>query len=269
MCDESDESDHPLIPRRHKSAEVAKRLARRVANLDAAALRRARREIVALAALIDSDYRELTALPSTAAARELSRMVAEEREPLRQRMRRGNLRLPIRQVPRCCDEIAMRAAPYTTGAGLKLWGFSCAMGDAEQHTFVIYLNTAHQPGAVAMTAAHELGHYFEHTMSGGPTLASFAPMAADFAGHLRNRGELFADSAAAMAAFDGDAADAMAPCAREGTVEIAMLAHDLAQPAFRIDLRRGAMSASWRLRYLAAAIHYAKLRVALRETADI
>lgn len=162
----------------------------------------------------------------------------------------------------------MHAAPYTAGAGLGLWGFSCAM-NAGQGTFVIYLNTAHLPGAVAVTAAHELGHYFQHSMFSGSAHIGFAPMAADFAAHLNYEGELFSDSAAALASFSATAAGEMARRPRRSMAERTAQAHELTHPEYRIDFTSTVMNPHWRLRYLAASIHFMKLRIALLEAAGI
>jgi hypothetical protein len=193
-----------------EDVETAKRLAQRTLGLGSSALRRTAREMAELDAVMASDYRSLVALPSAAAARELAGLVASEFQPLHECWKGRRVHFRVKRPAPCCQEIAVHGAPYTAGAGLGLWGFSCAM-KAGQGTFVIYLNTAHLSGAVAVTAAHELGHYFQHSMFSGSAHFAFAPMAADFAAHLNYAGELFSDSAAALATFSAKAAGEMAP----------------------------------------------------------
>jgi hypothetical protein len=251
-----------------EDVETAKRLAQRTLGLDSSTLRRTAREMAELDAVMASDYRSLVALPSAAAARELAGLVASEFQPLHECWKGRRVHFRVKRPAPCCQEIAVHGAPYTAGAGLGLWGFSCAM-KAGQGTFVIYLNTAHLPGAVAVTAAHELGHYFQHSMFSGSAHFGFAPMAADFAAHLNYAGELFSDSAAALATFSAKAAGEMARRRHRSMAERTAQAHELAHPEYRIDFTSTVMNPHWRLRYLAASIHFMKLRIALLEAAGI
>ena len=50
-------------------------------------------------------------------------------------------------------EVALRAEPYRAGAGLALRGFYCRAKLGDKSKFVIFVNTAHHPGAVAATSA--------------------------------------------------------------------------------------------------------------------
>jgi len=50
-------------------------------------------------------------------------------------------------------ELEVRAERYTKGAGLALRGFFCRANLGTASKFVIFVNTAHHPGAVAATLA--------------------------------------------------------------------------------------------------------------------
>ena len=270
MGSKSEQTDNPDQPNnRDDSGETAKRTARCILGIDNSALRSAAGELAELETVLAADYSSLAALPRGSDARELARLVACEFPALGEWRRRRVARFRVQRPAVCCGEIAVRAAPYTVGAGLGLWGFSCAMRGQNHGTFVIYLNTAHLPGAVAVTAAHELGHYFQHSIHPSTTHVGFAPMAANFAAHLSEEAELFSDSAAAFASFSAGAARRMARASDRSMAERAARAQELAQPEYRIDFTASTVNLRWRLRYLTAGIHFMKLRVALLDEAGV
>jgi hypothetical protein len=181
---------------------------------------------------------------------------------------------------RAC-EIVVRARPYLEGAGLSLWGFSCTLRVGGKIKHVIFLNTAHEPGAIATTIGHEIGHLIYRAMVKqrvGATEGSVSDMAAMepvFSGHLGCVEELFSDSVVALSAYG-----------RRGTKQIlrqgAAPARSIAQavqglqnafglidPRYRIDLTRRGIEPPWRIRYLTAMVHFFKLRCALLEIAGI
>src|SRR5581483_7653608 len=100
-------------------------------------------------------------------------------------------------------EIELRAEPYTEGAGLALRGFFCRTTIGRHAKFVIFVNTAHHPGAAAATLGHELGHYIYGSIRGerSPMVAF---MDGSFAKHLNEEDELFADSLVALAAYSSE-----------------------------------------------------------------
>src|SRR5271155_1815866 len=87
-------------------------------------------------------------------------------------------------------ELGLRAKPYRTGAGLSLRGFYCRADLGEKSKFVIFVNTAHHPGAVGATLGHELGHFIYGSLV-GEKAAHTAFMEGAFANHLIEQDELF------------------------------------------------------------------------------
>src|SRR5439155_3305864 len=97
----------------------------------------------------------------------------------------------------------VRAEPYRKGAGLALRGFFCRADVGDAKKFVIFLNTAHLPAAVAATFGHELGHYLYGSLVGEyQTMSAF--IEGTFAKHLTEEHELFADACVAFAAYNKD-----------------------------------------------------------------
>jgi hypothetical protein len=227
-------------------------------------------ELSELAQVLSADYRTAPGLPSAELTRALVRIAKSGVNPRRKAWRRWrkveDYRVRLSRFDSA--EIAVHASPYTRGAGLMLWGFSCDARNGNDGTFVIFLNTAHQPGAVAATVAHELGHYIHRAIVGGDC-GSAAPLATDFAGHLHDSGELFADGLAALSAFGIKAPRTL----KRGGSRVAAdeIAEALAaiDSEYRIDFADPALTPAWRVRYLTATVHFYKLRMALRETAGI
>jgi len=197
-------------------------------------------------------------LPSREMARELVRVARGGIDPRRKAWKRWRSAQDylVRLRGFDPDRIAVHAAPYTRGAGLLLWGFSCDARRGDDGAFVIFLNTAHQPGAIAATVAHELGHYIHRSIL-GRTEATSAPLAADFASHLDDPAELFSDSLAALSAF---------PQVRSGELAEAI---EFIDRDYRIDFAGPGLGDEWRIRYLASTVHMFKLRGALLETAGV
>lgn len=229
-------------------------------------------ELAELAGVLATDYRTVPALPSPEMTRRLAGFAKTSIDPRRDAWRkwRNSENFRVRLPDFDSDEIAVHAAPYTRGAGLLLWGFSCDTRSGDRGAFVIFLNTAHQPGAVTATVAHELGHYIHKSIT-GDECAPLSPLAANFASHLDDEGELFSDSLVALSAYSTEAV-AKARYSRSGTIgwiEEILNARDYIRPEYRIDFSGKLVSPVWRIRYLAAVIHFFKLRKALLETAGI
>jgi hypothetical protein len=226
-----------------------------------------------LTAVLSADYREAPGLPDAQLARQLASLAKAGIDPGRDEWRKWRRSGNYRITPRVFDakEVAVHTAPYTSGAGLSLWGFSCDTRNGDAGVFVIFLNTAHQPGAVAATFAHELGHYVHSRLVPRHEHApiELSPMAPNFAAHLRDPRELFSDSLVALAAYDREAVAKPRDRAGESLDETIALAGRMIRPEYRIDFGARRLSRVWRTRYLAATIHFFKLRRALLETAGV
>ena len=226
-------------------------------------------EMAELRDVVSADYREAAGLPTPRMAHQLddiSRHGIDPRRPAWRKWRTTeDYRVRLRQFG---SDIAVHAEPYRRGAGLLLWGFSCDARIEDRGAFVIFLNTAHQPGAVAATVAHELGHYIYRSIAGEISDA-MAPLEANCASHLRDRAELFADSLAALSAYSPDALKMVKQTGSRDQLEELARAVDFIDREYRINFADRAVSPIWRVRYLAATIHFYKLRKALFETAAI
>src|SRR5882757_2909550 len=102
-----------------------------------------------------TDYAEVPALPQKPLLKELARVVETDiisSTQLWQSMLHNGqeLRDHLGRMfgPR---ELEVRTEPYTKGAGLALRGFFCRANLGNASKFVIFVNTAHLPGAVAAT----------------------------------------------------------------------------------------------------------------------
>jgi len=171
-------------------------------------------------------------------------------------------------------EIELRAEPYKAGAGLALRGFFCRTNVGPRNKFVIFVNTAHHPAAVAATLGHELGHYIYGTLVGEKRPMT-AFMEGTFASHLKEDDELFADCFVALAAYSKslmiDIGAVRQPSSGESEELFARIrkAYGLLKPRFKINLSEGRMQAAWRVRYLTSMTHFFKLRSAIHELAEI
>ena len=101
-------------------------------------------------------------------------------------------------------ELELRAEPYRTGAGLSLRGFYCRADVGEKSKFVIFVNTAHHPGAVGATLGHELGHFIYGSLVGEKRPRTPPSWKVRSRITWSNEDELFADSLVALAAYSPD-----------------------------------------------------------------
>ncbi len=231
--------------------------------------------------IVENDIKQhMPALPSKPLLRELEQIVdndAGQRPPAAY----GSLaELGSRQLlshlgnlfgPR---ELELRAEPYRTGAGLSLRGFYCRTEFGKNSKFVIFVNTAHHPGAVAATLGHELGHYIYGSLV-GEKAEHTAFMEGAFANHLVEEDELFADSLVALSAYSpelikkiGGIAN-VTPGSSDDLFNRIKFAYDLIGPRYDLDLTKGKMAAAWRVRYLTSMAHFFKLRCALYKSAGV
>jgi hypothetical protein len=227
-----------------------------------------------LTEVLTADYRRAPGLPTPEMARQLAGIAKSCIDPRHRAWKKWRTSEDYRvRLEFGSRDIAVHAEPYTRGAGLLLWGFSCDARIGESGAFVIFLNTAHQPGAVAATVAHELGHFIHRSIA-PESCAAMAPLAANFATHLEDGTELFSDSLAALSAYSTDAVREglrLRKPSRVAAGKIDEVIHALTviDPEYRIDFAHKSVSPAWRVRYLAATIHFYKLRKALLETAGI
>lgn len=229
-------------------------------------------EMSELNSVLSTDYRNAAGLPAPDITRQLAEVATNGIDPRHRAWRKWrdaeNYRVKLRGFD--SSEIAVHAAPYTRGAGLLLWGFSCDARVGDRGNFVIFLNTAHRPGAVTATVAHELGHYV-HKQITSESCAAMAPMASNFGAHLEDKCELFSDSMVALSAYGIESARSVPSSdgKREAWIDDVIRARDCIRPEYRIDFANRELSPVWRIRYLAATIHFFKLRKALLETAGV
>jgi hypothetical protein len=171
-------------------------------------------------------------------------------------------------------EIEVRAEPYREGSGLGLRGFFARAEVGRKSKFVIFLNTAHHPAAVAATLGHELGHYLYGSFV-GETAPMTAFMEGTFTAHLHEEHELFADSLVALSAYTPELIktigriDRLEPGKSEKFFNRIQRTYEAIGPRFKLDLSQKGITAPWRVCYLTSMIHFFKLRCALLETAGV
>lgn len=229
--------------------------------------------------VLSADYMEVSALPPKPLLKELSQVVETD---IKQHTPKWSSLDDFANKPLMAHlgklfgprELELRAEPYRKGAGLSLRGFFARANMGEKSKFVIFVNTAHHPGAVAATLGHELGHYIYGSLV-GEKAAMTAFMEGAFANHLVEEDELFADSLVALSAYSADlikkigAITQCKPGSSDDLFNRIKMAYDLIGPRYNLDLTKGKMAAAWRVRYLTSMAHFFKLRCALYRSAGI
>jgi hypothetical protein len=229
--------------------------------------------------ILSTDYMEVPALPEKRLLKELSRVVEndiKQHTPTYEGL--ADLASPqlIAHLENLFGprQLELRAEPYKTGAGLSLRGFYCRAEVGAKSKFVIFVNTAHHPGAVAATLGHELGHYIYGSLVGEKAQHT-AFMEGAFANHLAEEDELFADSLVALSAYGTDTLDSidgiaqLKPGSSDDLFNRIKSAYKMLGPRYNLDLSKGKMAAAWRVRYLTSMAHFLKLRCALYKSAGI
>ncbi len=238
-------------------------------------------QLLDLKKVLSADYMEVSALPSKPLAKELSKVV--DTDIKRHLPEFSKLKLEDFANPQWREhlnklfgprELELRAERYLKGAGLSLRGFFCRADLGERSKFVIFVNTAHHPGAVAATLGHELGHYIYGSMVGEKgEMTAF--MEGAFATHLTEDDELFADSLVALAAYPQDlikkvgAISSVKLGSSDDLFNRIKFAYDMIGPRYDLDLSKGKLPPAWRVRYLTSMAHFFKLRCALYKSAGI
>jgi len=234
-------------------------------------------QLTDLKKVLAADYREVPGLPRKPLLRELSKVVETEIKSHR------DIWQSSWNNPGCFTdwareigtrEIEVRAEPYLSGAGLSLRGFFCRTALGDKAKFVIFLNTAHHPGAVAATFGHELGHYIYGALV-HETASMTAFMEGAFANHLLAEHELFADSLVALSAYSRDQIktigrlDQVEPGKSDTFFKRIQKVNEAIGRGYNLDLARERLTPPWRVCYLTSMIHFFKLRCALMETTDL
>jgi len=167
--------------------------------------------------------------------------------------------------------IHLQAAPYRGPEGMALRGFYVDKARDALKQPLIYLNTAHHPGAVQATFIHEMGHHVTAKVTGGAGTGVHYFFHAAHRNHLAEPAELAADALVSLAAYPE-------PIARRifatpwnwGLVARADRLPDLAFARIRKHVRElcgidfgASLPTGQSFNYLTGMIHYAKLRWAL------
>jgi hypothetical protein len=228
-------------------------------------------QLTDLKQILTANYLEAKGLPSRVMLQELSLIAEKEIRPHTAQWK------SIDDSPQLLShmskmfgprELELRAEPYREGAGLALRGFFCRANVGNRDKFVIFLNTAHHPGAVSATLGHELGHYIYGSLV-GEKHAMTAFMEGELSAHIDEPDELFADSLVALTAYTPELMGLIGIVnrVRPGTADELFnrikLAYELIGGRFNLDLGHDNVAPAWRVRYLASMTHFFKLRCAL------
>ncbi len=226
--------------------------------------------------ILSANYLEESALPDKHMVRELSNVIERDIKSRDGKWKSLDSPEVIDKLFRSFGprEIELRAEPYRAGAGLSLRGFFCRTNIGSSNKFVIFINTAHHPAAVAATLGHELGHYIYGSLV-GESASMTAFMEGTFASHLKVGDELFADSLVALAAYSRDliteigALNQVKPGSSDELFGRIRRAYSLIGSRYNVNLKNGKMPSAWRVRYLTSMTHFFKLRCALLQSAGL
>lgn len=227
--------------------------------------------------VLAADYREVPGMPPLPLVKELARIVETELKgkfDFQKHWEDTSCFEPLVRTfgPR---EVTVKAEPYRKGAGLSLRGFFCRANLSNRPKFVIFLNTAHHPAAVAATLGHELGHYLYGSLVGedGPMTAF---MEGTFGAHLNEEHELFADALVALAAYSSDQIKQITSIGKidagnpENILKRVHKVSEMIGPLWKVEFKQDRISSTtWRVGYLTSMIHFFKLRCAILDKAAV
>jgi hypothetical protein len=173
--------------------------------------------------------------------------------------------------------VHFQARPYDGPEGLALLGFYIENETTLLKRPLIYVNTAHHPGAVSTTFLHELGHH----VTAATVKTHHKPVHfffdADYDSHLRDPGELAADIIVSLGGYPEKIARKIFAepwdwglVARAGRLSDEVFCKVLkhVQKRYGLDLMSRTPPGQG-LHYLTGMIHYAKLRWALLAEYDL
>jgi len=228
-----------------------------------------------LSRIIAADYRAA-----------MDRLLTSREPPLRELIRRARTDFPdfnrqpiqfgrpVRQAI-AARGIRLRMTARATSPGLR--GFYHRSAGASP---VIWVNLAHPPGAIAASLGHELGHWYRELLLAEPlTTRTHAFFNARFTDHLRSTEELFADVFPVLAAYPRSLALRLFPRRRgvragvehvfqfDRTSLNRIRAHLTCHYGF--DPSQSIEPMPRRVYYVASMLHFARLRRALLDIADL
>ncbi|HEY6421239.1 MAG TPA: hypothetical protein VIX59_19755 [Candidatus Binataceae bacterium] len=173
--------------------------------------------------------------------------------------------------------VSFQGRPYEGPEGLALRGFYIENEKTLLKRPLIYVNTAHHPGAVSTTFFHELSHHLTAAIVKTHHKPVHFFFDADYDTHLRDPGELAADVIVSLGGYPEKIARKIfsAPwnwglVARAGRLTDEVFGKVLAhvQELYGLDFS-SRIPPGQRLHYLTGMIHYAKLRWALLAEYDL
>ncbi len=227
--------------------------------------------------VLAADYREVPGMPPMPLVKELARIVETEIKGRFDLSKHWDDPSCFQSLVRSFGprEVTVKAEPYRKGAGLALRGFFCRANLNDHPKFIIFLNTAHIPAAVAATLGHELGHYLYGSLVGedGPMTAF---MEGTFAAHLNEEHELFSDALVALAAYSTDQIRQITSIGKidagnpENILKRVHKVSEMIGPLWKVEFKQDRISSStWRVGYLTSMIHFFKLRCAILDKAAV
>jgi len=173
--------------------------------------------------------------------------------------------------------VHFKSSPWDGPEGLALLGFYAEKGKLHLKHPLIYVNSAHDAGAMSSALCHELGHHMTAEMFKEAPQPVHLFFDAGYAAHLDDRVELAADIIVSLAGYPEPVARKLfstpwnwGVVARTGRLEPSMLSgvRGHAENRFGLDLT-AKFPAGQKLNYLAGMIHYAKLRWGLLAEYDL
>lgn len=244
------------------------RRARKVGRNELEAWRKPQRELRELARL---DY--VRAMRRTLDYHALRAIVREARKICPQLNREPVPAATLDQLAAISSDLRIhfQATPYRGPEGMALRGFYVDKAPKTLKHPLIYLNTAHHPGAVSATFMHEIGHYVTARVTGRASNGVHYFFNAAHRGHLGQPAELAADVIVSLGAYPEPLARRMFATPWDwGLVARADRLPDRAFAQIRKHVRElcgidfgASLPPGQSFNYLTGMIHYAKLRWAL------